>query len=511
MDEFSKGLKAHFGALDNHISQIVNKLETAKLGIETGNREDALQALQQETQQLRSKESLVSLNANLSVARSNVQLLGVSADAFQNVLPARIEPNENLFLEYLLFRDVGVYRAAVAQLRIDDSSVDEMHPETVMVFERLHAIVAAFERGDLDPLLSHVSECHFESERDRRTVTKLIRLIVVDAIKRLSQDERPAAVKKYLQLMPDVCVTDVLLGNEVMPDERRRELIWRVLSAVTQVPLLPVSMRKADIGDRKRSADSSGLNDSEIILLADPEANEAPRRREPLLRIVAETATSHSQRIALTDPPVYIPDSDDDASPSEGRTFAQSRAVIAPQPRRTRPPATSAYYPHQQSREYIIGQLASRHAQPDPVKEVHRKEIGTQTETWVTRATSRIPPLPRLESAMLAGLAVIPKLLEAERVSIITQSDWRAASDTNFIAVEADVPASLHTHSFIACPITHRPCDSISNRPMLLACGHVVSERALADIIQSTHRSKALKCPVCPREFAAESTQAVSF
>jgi hypothetical protein len=57
-------------------------------------------------------------------------------------------------------------------------------------------------------------------------------------------------------------------------------------------------------------------------------------------------------------------------------------------------------------------------------------------------------------------------------------------------------------HSIIVCPVSKEICNE-NNPPMILVCGHIISEssaKKLANVGPSGFVGKKIKCPICPKE-----------
>jgi len=64
-------------------------------------------------------------------------------------------------------------------------------------------------------------------------------------------------------------------------------------------------------------------------------------------------------------------------------------------------------------------------------------------------------------------------------------------------------------HSVFTCPINLQ-MSTKDNPPMLLPCGHVLSQNAVTNLGKANLRSR-LKCPYCPNEFREADCQVVYF
>ncbi|KAG0436072.1 LisH domain-containing protein C29A3.03c [Dictyocoela muelleri] len=64
----------------------------------------------------------------------------------------------------------------------------------------------------------------------------------------------------------------------------------------------------------------------------------------------------------------------------------------------------------------------------------------------------------------------------------------------NELPIELPIPHKMKYHSFFVCPVLKVRCGN-NNMPLLLKCGHVISEKAVKEIAGSNIR---FKCPYCP-------------
>ena len=518
MTEYENAVRSHYSAVRDLTDQLITELRKVKEAVKTENSPVELQHLQREVHALRIRETLVERNSALTRVRNESLQPAPSREELGQLVPAREAPRLEHLLEHLLFRDMVAFREALSRLGLATPEEAGIDSKAVLLFDRLHSIAAELYNGNLRPILDFVEASIPKTERERRTLSRLVQKLVVDGIRRMPVTERPWAVKSLIKWIPEITLSELFVSDTTLSQTERSETLWRAFSICSEISVTAPNTLPPSSG-RKRSRDYSEPVESHIILWADPAAlqhnppllsdKDKPSSRKAIYGCVDHT-TTELPRIASNDPSIYIPDSDDEVVVSNERKFAQSRAVLSNQHRRSRQATTSAYYPHQQSREFIIGQLASRrvHAQQESSERFHH--VACQTEPPCHQAILRVPPRSRIETAISAGITVLPKLWQAAVVAKLAHAEWRSVSDSKYVAVEADVDANLHAHSFITCSVSHKPCGSLGNRPMALPCGHVVSETALAQIIQNTHRSKMLKCPVCPREFTSETTRPIS-
>jgi hypothetical protein len=209
--------------------------------------------------------------------------------------------------------------------------------------------------------------------------------------------------------------------------------------------------------------------------------------------------------IATNDPPLFIEDSSDDevvdpADPSH-QNFSIPRTLTRPSTTTARRPSTISsapraprgLYPYNQSRDWLIGQIRATD------QTTVREAMIACAPAMTTRTTYGYPNRPKLETLILAGSSSLPKLLSFIQ-SFPTK--WSEMPDSKFLGIDIDVPRYLYNpRKFIVCPVTRQAAD----KPLLLPCGHVISESALSKTVQAS-RGRGIKCPVCPQEITNTST-----
>lgn len=98
-----------------------------------------------------------------------------------------------------------------------------------------------------------------------------------------------------------------------------------------------------------------------------------------------------------------------------------------------------------------------------------------------------------------------------------TKKDFGDDSEPNYkeLPIEIDMDISHSHHSIIICPITNEICDLELNRPMLLSCGHVVSENSVGSITKNFEEfgeeNVYLKCPTCPNKTKLNTLRPLKF
>ncbi|KKA27761.1 hypothetical protein TD95_001264 [Thielaviopsis punctulata] len=101
-----------------------------------------------------------------------------------------------------------------------------------------------------------------------------------------------------------------------------------------------------------------------------------------------------------------------------------------------------------------------------------------------------LSPESPLYMAVSAGAMSLPQVLKFSRIQ--TQKvGWTTMSEMPF---ETPLPPSMIFHPIFVCPVLKEQT-TIKNPPILLPCGHVISEAAFSRI---SLRQDTFKCPYCP-------------
>jgi len=101
-----------------------------------------------------------------------------------------------------------------------------------------------------------------------------------------------------------------------------------------------------------------------------------------------------------------------------------------------------------------------------------------------------LAPQPPLLVATVAGAIALPLLVKYTTRMNVVKTDWL---DSNELGFETALPRSLRYHPIFVCPITKTQTTD-KNPPMVLPCGHVISNEALNTLC----RSGRFKCSYCP-------------
>lgn len=94
-----------------------------------------------------------------------------------------------------------------------------------------------------------------------------------------------------------------------------------------------------------------------------------------------------------------------------------------------------------------------------------------------------------------AGTKSVPVLIEAS--SVFKDIDVEKLVDFELV-VKLPKAIGKAFHSLFVCPVLKCVCDT-DNLPVLLECGHVISQNAIAQISKSGSK-QVFKCPYCPME-----------
>eukprot|EP00457_Paulinella_chromatophora_P009265 gb/GEZN01009327.1/.p1 GENE.gb/GEZN01009327.1/~~gb/GEZN01009327.1/.p1 ORF type:complete len:205 (+),score=20.78 gb/GEZN01009327.1/:684-1298(+) len=132
----------------------------------------------------------------------------------------------------------------------------------------------------------------------------------------------------------------------------------------------------------------------------------------------------------------------------------------------------------------------------------HARSLGllTVSPLFTTLLASDLVLPTRLQ---VASLIQEKKLLAAESSSSSSKmTDIEAEGDESVFGI--DLGPAFQFHSCIVCPIRKDQTTS-DNPPILLKCGHVISQDAMLHILTQV-RSERFKCPTCPTMQGSEDT-----
>jgi len=130
-------------------------------------------------------------------------------------------------------------------------------------------------------------------------------------------------------------------------------------------------------------------------------------------------------------------------------------------------------------------------------------------------AVSRIAQASSLDTAVKAGSLALPKINKClTMMKTVSSRDENKSGEEEWMGGgEQQLPCAINLgkelafHSSFVCPVS-RQQTSEKNPPMLLQCGHVLSNDAMMKIAKSSGR---FKCPTCPKEQTVAQARAVRF
>ena len=383
-----------------------------------------------------------------------------------------------LLAEYCLYKDMGWYREFARECGGSDLGFPE---GAVVEFEKMHARIASLREGDLAPALDwlRASIATMTWGEESRVLSKILKKLI------LASQPDLTVIRKFFHYLPNQPIGPLLLRPQ--PDLATAEkLLWHAFSVVVKFP----TNRKK----RRRSIAYHLEEPIERFQFQDPPDSSWCKKGSSTLGL--EAAQSPSPLHPVNYPPPLFPESEDELLFQDAANFASNRTTL---PDAGGGPTTShpRLYPYSQSRDWLIGRILLRQSS---VSVEGKVDVGSQTEEVCSKQWYRFPQKSRLETALAAGILAVPKFAMADRVA----NFWRT-QNSPFFSIEIDHPNSSG-HSIIVCPVLHQPCRA----PLLLPCGHCISDTALARIVQAS-RGRSLKCPLCPAEVSSDSTRRISF
>ena len=114
-----------------------------------------------------------------------------------------------------------------------------------------------------------------------------------------------------------------------------------------------------------------------------------------------------------------------------------------------------------------------------------------------------ISPKDPLFEIFKAGLYTYPKFIKMKE---FIKNDY---TNNEHIDFAIDLPNEFNYHNLIVCPVSKDIC-TIDNPPVLLNCGHVISDSSAKKLAKLNHdnTNNSFKCPVCPaKQFYSEVHQ----
>ncbi|KAI8872355.1 hypothetical protein GQ42DRAFT_161399 [Ramicandelaber brevisporus] len=122
---------------------------------------------------------------------------------------------------------------------------------------------------------------------------------------------------------------------------------------------------------------------------------------------------------------------------------------------------------------------------------------------------------PLLEVATTLGVAAVPVMIRVGSIMKDKKTEWSTQDE---LPMEVPLPDGSRFHSVFACPVSKDQASDV-NPPMMLPCGHVISQESIQKLAKGT-RGNALavappsarfKCPYCPGSCTVADTQPVYF
>ncbi|KAL6713772.1 hypothetical protein ACLMJK_008264 [Lecanora helva] len=101
--------------------------------------------------------------------------------------------------------------------------------------------------------------------------------------------------------------------------------------------------------------------------------------------------------------------------------------------------------------------------------------------------------------ATTAGAIALPTLLKLQAIMKEKRTEWTTQHE---LPVETPLPPAYHFHSIFVCPVSKEQTTD-ENPPMMMPCGHVISQVSLATM----SRGSRFKCPYCPNESRADEAK----
>mmetsp|Transcript_22573 Transcript_22573/g.19571 ORF Transcript_22573/g.19571 Transcript_22573/m.19571 type:complete len:92 (+) Transcript_22573:921-1196(+) len=89
---------------------------------------------------------------------------------------------------------------------------------------------------------------------------------------------------------------------------------------------------------------------------------------------------------------------------------------------------------------------------------------------------------------------MLPKFIKYYSLQAKNDLKWERNEE---IPIPNELGKEFQFHSVFVCPVT-KEVTTPENPPMMLKCGHVISEQSLKKL-KTSHRAR-FKCPYCPVE-----------
>lgn len=118
-----------------------------------------------------------------------------------------------------------------------------------------------------------------------------------------------------------------------------------------------------------------------------------------------------------------------------------------------------------------------------------------------------VPAESSLEVCVNIGACAVPKLYKAWTVMHVAKKDPDFFTSLTELPIEILLPSRHYYHSLLVCPVLKEQT-SLSNAPMRLLCGHVLSMESIKRLAKGTRPTSSgkFKCPYCPSEQTVTDT-----
>lgn len=186
------------------------------------------------------------------------------------------------------------------------------------------------------------------------------------------------------------------------------------------------------------------------------------------------------------------------SSPNEALRFAQHAF----------PALSQAYGPDIQA---LMGCLAYAHRlSSSPYRACLGEDHLARACATLSSAYCRLQRLPQasaLTQCIRLGASSLPRIHRV--MALMKERKGLGWSQQDELPVEIELSADLRFHSIFVCPVLKQQT-SEGNPPMMLPCGHVICQEALARLSKGQALVR-FKCPYCPVEATASQSIRVYF
>lgn len=139
-----------------------------------------------------------------------------------------------------------------------------------------------------------------------------------------------------------------------------------------------------------------------------------------------------------------------------------------------------------------------------PYKEYEVNDLWNKVSTLFINDCCTILNLPSESGfylSIVSGMISLPQILKAES---ILKSKKEMLNEKE-LPYEIQLPNQLKFHNLFICPVS-KEISTPDNPPMLLTCGHCISQNALEKMQRSGTNSQ-IKCPTCPNTQSVKDAQ----